>query len=156
MNSIINWVSELPLWQATLFMFAGVFCRAQTTFWIGKFAHLGIIKTNWGKKKIDSEDKMGMLILKKYGWPIIPLSFLTVGLQSVIQLGAGLLDWKWLKYTLAALPGYVVWAFVYAFGGLSLFNSIVKGSIGLLITAVIVILAFSLIGKIIVKKFKTN
>lgn len=156
-ESMLDWVASLPLWQASLFLFVVVFFRAQMTFGLGKLIHRGVLKTKWGQRAEKAEENQsGMIALKKYGWPVIPLSFLTVGFQSVVQLGAGMLDWKWSKYTLVALPGYVTWGVVYAFGGLTLFRSIVNGSIGLLVLFVIIVLLFWIVGTLLVKKLKTN
>ncbi|MFK4783310.1 SNARE-associated domain-containing protein [Lactococcus petauri] len=156
-EKMLNWVASLPLWQATLFLFIVVFFRAQMTFGLGKLTHMGILKTKWGKKAEKSEEnRAGMLALQKYGWPVIPLSFLTVGFQTVVQLAAGMLDWKWSKYTLVALPGYLAWGFVYAAGGLTLFRSIANGSIGLLILFVIIVLLLWSVGTFLVKKLKPN
>lgn len=156
-EKMLNWVASLPLWQATLFLFIVVFFRAQMTFALGKLIHMGILKTKWGKKTEKSEEnRAGMLALQKYGWPVIPLSFLTVGFQTVVQLAAGMLDWKWSKYTLVALPGYLAWGFVYAAGGLTLFRSIANGSIGLLILFVIIVLLLWSVGTFLVKKLKPN
>lgn len=156
-EKMLNWVASLPLWQATLFLFIVVFFRAQMTFGLGKIIHMGILKTKWGKKAEKSEEnRAGMLALQKYGWPVIPLSFLTVGFQTVVQLAAGMLDWKWSKYTLVALPGYLAWGFVYAAGGLTLFRSIANGSIGLLILFVIIVLLLWSVGTFLVKKLKPN
>ncbi|WP_270741268.1 hypothetical protein [Lactococcus formosensis] len=156
-EKMLNWVASLPLWQATLFLFIVVFFRAQMTFGLGKLIHMGILKTKWGKKAEKSEEnRAGMLALQKYGWPVIPLSFLTVGFQTVVQLAAGMLDWKWSKYTLVALPGYLAWGFVYAAGGLTLFRSIANGSVGLLILFVIIVLLLCSVGTFLVKKLKPN
>lgn len=156
-EKMLNWVASLPLWQATLFLFIVVFFRAQMTFGLGKLIHMGILKTKWGEKAEKSEEnRAGMLALQKYGWPVIPLSFLTVGFQTVVQLAAGMLDWKWSKYTLVALPGYLAWGFVYAAGGLTLFRSIANGSIGLLILFVIIVLLLWSVGTFLVKKLKPN
>ncbi|MCL2112797.1 MAG: hypothetical protein FWH31_02485 [Streptococcaceae bacterium] len=156
-DNMLNWVASLPLWQATLFLFIVVFFRAQMTFWLGKLMYKGILKTNLSKNTTRSEEKRaGIAALQKYGWPVIPLSFLTVGFQSVVQIGAGLLDWNWFKYTLVALPGYLAWGFIYAFGGLALFRSIANGSIGLLIIALIVAFLVWSIGVFVVKKLKTS
>lgn len=156
-EKMLNWVASLPLWQATLFLFIVVFFRAQMTFGLGKLIHMGILKTKWGKKAEKSEEnRAGMLALQKYGWPVIPLSFLAVGFQTVVQLAAGMLDWKWSKYTLVALPGYLAWGFVYAAGGLTLFRSIANGSIGLLILFVIIVLLLWSVGTFLVKKLKPN
>ena len=107
---MLNWVASLPLWLATTFLFVVVFFRAQCTFWLGKLSYHGILKTKWGKKlEKNSETSAGILAIQKMGWPIIPLSFLTVGFQTAVQFGAGLTNWSWYKYTLAAIPGYLAW-----------------------------------------------
>lgn len=155
MENTLTWIAQLPLWLATLFLFFVVFCRAQATFWIGKFIHKGILKTTFGQK-LDQKNQVGILMLKKYGWPIISLSFLTIGLQSVIQIGAGLMDLNWYKYTLAALPGYLIWAFIYAFGGLSLFKALINGALGLWITVFIVVILVWFLGALVVKRYKVD
>ncbi len=72
-DRMLDWVANLPLWQATLFLFGVVFFRAQATFWIGKMMHRGFISTKWGKK--NAADPTAILALEKFGWPVIPLSF---------------------------------------------------------------------------------
>lgn len=153
---MLDWLANLPLWQATVFLFIVVFFRAQMTFWLGKLMHKGFIKSRIKKNKDHhlEEKKAGILALEKYGWPVIPLSFLTVGFQTFVQLAAGLLNWNWFKYTLVAIPGYLAWGFIYAFGGLNLFRSIVNGSIGLLAIVLIFICLVWTAGILIVKKMK--
>lgn len=156
-EKITLWIEQLPLWQATLFLAAGAFFRAQTTFWLGKLAYHGIGKTKWGKKtEEDEKTRAGIAAIQRFGWPVIPLSFLTIGLQSAIQFGAGLLDWKWTHYTLVAVWGYLLWGFVYAAGGLALFNSIVHGSVGLLILFIILVILVWLAAFILVRRVKSN
>lgn len=144
MNNYLNWIANLPLWQATLFLAVCSFFREQMMYWIGKLSHKGLLKTKWGKRE-DAGNQAGIQALEKYGWPIIPLSFLTIGFQSVVQFGAGLMNMSWQKYTLAAIPGYLIWGFIYASGGLALFRSITHGSIGLFITFVMIVLAVILV-----------
>ena len=129
---MLNWVASLPLWLATTFLFVVVFFRAQCTFWLGKLSYHGILKTKWGKK------------LEK------------VGFQTAVQFGAGLTNWSWYKYTLAAIPGYLAWGFIYASGGLSLFRSLVQGSIGLLILFIIIILAVVIAANLILRYIRKN
>lgn len=157
MTSMLDWVASLPLWLATLFLFVVVFFRAQCTFWLGKLSHHGILKTKWGQRlEKNSETSSGMIAIQKMGWPIIPLSFLTVGFQTAVQFGAGLLNWSWYKYTLAAIPGYLVWGFIYALGGLSLFRSLVRGSVGLFILFVIVILVVAIAANVLLRYIRKN
>ena len=154
---MLNWVASLPLWLATTFLFVIVFFRAQCTFWLGKLSYHGILKTKWGKKlEKNSETASGIIAIQRIGWPIIPLSFLTVGFQTAVQFGAGLTNWSWFRYTLAALPGYLAWGFIYAIGGLSLFRSLVQGSVGLLILFVIIILAVVIAANLVLRYIRKN
>jgi len=63
--------------------------------------------------------------LERLGWPLIPVSFLTLGFQTAVQLTAGLIGWRWPRYTLAAIPGWIAWGCVYAAGGLAAFAGLV-------------------------------
>ena len=108
------------------------------------------------KLEKNSETSAGILAIQKMGWPIIPLSFLTVGFQTAVQFGAGLTNWSWYKYTLAAIPGYLAWGFIYASGGLSLFRSLVQGSIGLLILFIIIILAVVIAANLVLRYIRKN
>jgi membrane protein DedA with SNARE-associated domain len=62
--------------------------------------------------------------LERWGWPLIPVSFLTVGFQTAVNLSAGLVGWRWFRYTLAAVPGWMAWGAVYAAGGLAVFAGV--------------------------------
>lgn len=106
-------------------------------------------------KKIQ-KPPLGIIAIQRIGWPIIPLSFLTVGFQTAVQFGAGLTNWSWFRYTLAALPGYLAWGFIYAIGGLSLFRSLVQGSVGLLILFVIIILAVVIAANLVLRYIRKN
>ncbi len=52
--------------------------------------------------------------VERWGMPVVPLSFLTVGLQSAVHGACGLLRLRWLRYTLWSVPGWLVWALVWA------------------------------------------
>jgi membrane protein DedA with SNARE-associated domain len=66
--------------------------------------------------------------LERWGWPVIPVSFLTVGFQTAVNLSAGLIGWHWWRYTLAAAPGWLMWGSVYATGGLAVFGAIASAA----------------------------
>lgn len=124
-----SWASEgLPL---LIFLFGVVFLRAQATFLLGRAAASGGTKlqsstgfaakiANWFSGPIP---RKGAAVLERWGILIIPLSFLTVGLQSAVLAGAGLVQMPWPKFTLAMLPGAAVWAALYGFGLLALWSA---------------------------------
>ena len=146
MQKIFDWLSTFPLWQATIILTIVVSLRAQATYWLGVLVNRGVINNQLSDKL-----KIGVKIIEKWGLPIIPLSFFTIGLQTIVQFSAGVLNINPIRYTLAAFPGYIAWAFIYATGGLSLFNSIVKGNLGYLIIFAIIILLALILNRLISK-----
>jgi membrane protein DedA with SNARE-associated domain len=60
-----------------------------------------------------------MTAINRWGAPVVTLSFLTVGFQTVANAAAGLTRMPFLRYLLAMLPGCVAWAFLYATVGLA-------------------------------------
>lgn len=116
------WVQETLPWMIVLF-FASV-ARSQTTYWLGRL--VPALTAKYGKdsprlRKWDARlnsPKMsgGAAILDRWGIIAIPLSFLTIGIQSVVQMAAGLMKMRWDVYTIASIPGCVVWAMIYGAG----------------------------------------
>ena len=118
------WIMDQPFVVATLFLTAVAGFRSQCTYWLGRGIRAGLVRTNWAKKLQSDKQARAVVLLEKWGWPLIPLSFLTVGFQSAVHLTAGLVGWRWLPYTLAAFPGWILWGVVYAAGGLAIFVGI--------------------------------
>lgn len=57
--------------------------------------------------------------IERWGMPVIPVAFLTVGFQSAVFGAAGLLRIGWIGFTLWSLPGAVAWALVWGGGGMA-------------------------------------
>jgi membrane protein DedA with SNARE-associated domain len=58
--------------------------------------------------------------VERWGFVAIPVSFLTVGFQTLVNAAAGFMRMRWVLYTLAMIPGCVAWAAVYSVVGFSL------------------------------------
>lgn len=58
------------------------------------------------------------------------MSFVTVGLQTVMNAAAGLARVPWWRYLLAMVPGCIAWAFLYATVGLAVFWAVVAALAG--------------------------
>jgi membrane protein DedA with SNARE-associated domain len=123
---MMDWILSQPFWLAFLFLTCVVCLRSQATYWLGRGIRAGIVKTSWSEKLASEKATAGREKLERYGWPIIPLSFLTVGFQTAVNLSAGLIGWRWPRYTLAASFGWVLWGAIYAAGGLAVFVGIGK------------------------------
>jgi membrane protein DedA with SNARE-associated domain len=115
---------DQPFAVAFLCLTAVAAVRSQCTYWLGRGVRAGVLRSPWARRlsaegALKARDK-----LERWGWPLIPASFLTVGFQTAVNLSAGLIGWRWTRYTLAAVPGWLIWGAVYAAGGLALFAGV--------------------------------
>lgn len=133
MPGVPQWIADGPFVGIAIFLTIVVFLRSQGTYWLGRLGTWGFLTKSehsgkpWVRKVrvwlegasvqkgIDAVDKWGLLI--------IPLSFLTIGFQTVVHAGAGVLRLRWVTYTLAAIPGYIAWGCLYASIGIGLFKT---------------------------------
>ncbi|MDR0284618.1 MAG: hypothetical protein LBI33_06970, partial [Propionibacteriaceae bacterium] len=118
---MIDWVQGQPFVLAAAFLTGVAAVRSQSTYWLGRGIRAGVVRTAWARKIATDKEQRVVRQLEHWGWPVIPVSFLTVGFQTAVQLTAGLLGWRWPRYTLAAIPGWLAWGCVYAAGGLAAF-----------------------------------
>lgn len=119
-------------------LFVIVFCRAQGTYWLGRGAARGAL-AGVGKDGVwgsiahwfnGPTPKRGAKLLDKWGLIIIPLCFLTVGIQTAVNAGAGLVSMKWRTYTLAMIPGCIAWAILYGMGMLAIWMALLGAVAG--------------------------
>ncbi|WP_022868174.1 hypothetical protein [Schaalia vaccimaxillae] len=124
-----DWASEgLPL---IIFLFFVVLFRAQGTYWLGRLAAAGAL-AGQGKDGFLGKlaawfngptPRKGAALLERWGLIVIPLCFLTVGIQTAVNAAAGVVRMKWLTYTLCMIPGCVLWALLYGLGLLAIWMS---------------------------------
>ncbi|MDO4258646.1 MAG: hypothetical protein Q4C87_03915 [Actinomycetaceae bacterium] len=131
-----EWASSgVPL---IIFLFFVVLGRSQATYWLARFAAAGAIAgmgrgglwekiAAWFNGPIP---RKGAGLLEKWGIIIIPLCFLTVGLQTAVIAGAGLVRLRWLTYTLASIPGCIAWALLYGLGLLAVWMTAIGAIAG--------------------------
>ena len=123
-------LSNFPFWGAWIFMYVLGTLRGQGTYWIGRGAssaatHVGSEEdhdSKWAKIKawLDSDrTKTGRTLVHKIGVVAVPLSYLTVGLQTAVLAAAGLVRIQWWKFTVAQIPGVIAWATIYSGVGLA-------------------------------------
>lgn len=133
---IPSWADSGPLLIG--FLFVVVFCRAQATYWLGRAIPAGLLRsrresgiifrlTTWFD---GPTPRRGAALLERWGLIVIPLCFLTVGLQTAILAGSGLVRLRWRRFTLAMLPGAVAWAFLYGLGMLAVWTAAVGAVAG--------------------------
>ena len=120
-----SWLDQAGFGPVFAFLFVVVLCRAQATYWLGRAVAAGALRTRWSAPLTGPRAIRAAEALRRWGWPVIPVSFLTIGFQSAVNGAAGLIRMPWPRYTAAMLPGCVLWAAIYAVGGLAAFQALV-------------------------------
>lgn len=112
-----SWLESWPFVWLYLFFVLGAVLRSQALYWLGRSVAAGGQRTRWASRLDGPRTRRAVRLIERWGMPVVPLSFLTVGLQSAVQGAAGLLRLGWLRYTLWTVPGWLVWALVWTGGG---------------------------------------
>lgn len=131
-----DWASSgLPLF---LFLFCVVFPRAQGTYWLGRAGAAGALRGQgrhnvWGRLArwfSGPVPRRGAELLGRWGLVIIPLCFLTVGVQTAVNAGSGVVRLRWRTYTLCMIPGCIAWALMYGAGMLAVWMAVLGAAAG--------------------------
>ena len=101
-----------PLAVGTLFVI--VMLRANATYWVGRAAHAGADKTRIYRLLHTPGFLRAQRLVARWGAPIVTVSFLTIGIQTLINAAAGAARMPLRRYLPAVTIGSVLWAFVYA------------------------------------------
>ncbi|WP_082105050.1 DedA family protein [Demequina maris] len=157
MPGIPDFVMDGPWWWLFAALVVIVFLRTQATYWIARWARAGADAVADRAEHQDSRRARiarrfsgpamtkAQAFTERWGWIAIPLSFLTVGIQSLVNGGAGYARMHWGRYTLAMIPGCLLWATAYLLVGYSAFKAFTMspwalGASALLVAAVVAVL----------------
>lgn len=124
--SMMERILELPWVYAFAFLWVVVMCRANGTYWIGRGIAAGTGRTRWAKLLDSPTYGLAQRLAARWGIIVVPLSFLTVGLQSFVQLSAGVSQMPLRRYLPAVSIGCVIWAALYSTVGLAVFYTWVR------------------------------
>lgn len=112
-----SWLEGWPFVWLYLFFVLGAAMRSQALYWLGRGAAAGALRSRWAERVDGPRTRRAVRLIERWGMPVVPLSFLTVGLQSAVHGASGLLRLHWLRYTLWSVPGWLVWALIWTGGG---------------------------------------
>ena len=104
------WLEDWPVLAIYLFFLLGALARSQALHWLGRGVAAGVLRTRWSERLDHPRVHRATSTLERWGMPIVPAAFLTVGLQSAVFSATGLLRIGWLRFTLWSIPGALVWA----------------------------------------------
>lgn len=114
-----SWMAGWPVGAVLGFFLAGALARTQALYWLGRGVAAGVLRTRWAERLDAKQVARATGAIERWGMPVVPLAFLTVGFQSAVMTTAGLLRVGWLRFTLWSVPGAVVWAVVWGGGGMA-------------------------------------
>lgn len=153
MAGVPAFIEGLGWWAVAIFLFGVVFARTQATYLIGRWVRNGATRlatepdahprlARFSRRLTGPGMDKAERYLEKWGFIGIPLSFLTVGLQTLVNAAAGYSRMRWDLYTLIMLPGCVLWVAAYFAVGAS-FVQLWKISPMLLIGALVAVVLVS-------------
>jgi membrane protein DedA with SNARE-associated domain len=110
-----------PFWVVYVTAFCIVQARAQATYWLGR----GVARGMGGSRVADllATPRAVAVIerINRWGPPAVTLSFLTIGVQTIVNLSAGYLRMPYLRYCIALFFGCLIWAAVWTTVGTAAF-----------------------------------
>lgn len=137
-------IHSLPYPWVFLFFWCLAMMRSHTMYWIGRGITAGTARTRWVSLIESPMYARAQAWSARWGVLAVPMSFLTVGLQSFIQISAGVARMPLHRYAAATVVGAIAWAIVYTTIGMAILTAWITGPIGriasLLTVAVLVLI----------------
>jgi membrane protein DedA with SNARE-associated domain len=122
-----RWVDKVDFWRewpypvAVAALFIVVMVRAAATYAIGRAAQAGARRSRISRVMSQPRFARMQESVARWGAPVVIASFLTVGIQTVVNLAAGVLRMPLRRYVPALIVGSILWAFLYATVGFATF-----------------------------------
>lgn len=108
-------LAEQPFAVAFGALFVIVMLRANATYWLGRGAlHGGRLSRKFGRHLEGPTMRRAQRFATTYGVVAVPLSFLTIGIQTAINFSAGFTAMPLRRYLPAVTVGCVLWALLYS------------------------------------------
>ena len=126
-------IHSLPYPWVFLFFWCLAMMRSHTMYWIGRGITAGTARSRWVSLLESPVYARAQAWSARWGVLAVPVSFLTVGIQSVIQLSAGVARMPLLRYVAATAAGAIAWAAVYTTIGMAILTAWLTGPTGRLI-----------------------
>lgn len=127
---------QAGFWGIFAGMTAIIFARSQATYWIARLAVTGAGRHPVGRR-LGARMSRARDLLNRYGPPVVTASFLTIGFKTAMNAAAGASRMRWFVYTLAMLPGCLLYGLVYATIGLAALWSALSSPWGAAAVAVV-------------------
>lgn len=131
---MLDRLAELPFWQACVALFAIVLVRSNATYWVGRGVVAGWQRrrtTRPGSSEAQLERRTrAQALLRRLGPFAVTLSYLTIGIQTAVHLGAGAMRMPLPLYLPASVVGSLAWSALYATVGLAVVQAWIAAEAG--------------------------
>lgn len=107
-----QWDAPFPVVASALFVI--VMLRANGTYWLGRLGSAGARRTRLARLMDSPGYQRATRRIDAYGAPVVAVSFLTIGFQTLANLAAGATAMKLRHYLPAVTVGSIAWALLYA------------------------------------------
>ncbi len=134
-----DFLTGWPFWLVFAFLFSGAMLRGQGIYWLGRLATVQTLRRThptggWrlrAHRALSGDGtQRGVAAIRRWGLVVVPLAYLTVGFQSMVMAGAGVLRIHWLRFTLAQVPGALAWAAIYSTIGFAVWTAALAAAAG--------------------------
>ncbi|MGJ6979013.1 VTT domain-containing protein [Aestuariimicrobium soli] len=106
---------EAPWGVVALGLFVIVMLRANGTYWLGRALGSGAARSARYRRLLESPGYRRVVgWIERWGPPVVSVSFLTVGAQTLVNLAAGVTRMRLRHYLPAVTVGCVLWAVIYS------------------------------------------
>lgn len=138
-------ILQLPWGWAYLTLFVIVMLRANATYWVGRLVVAGGRRSPRIERFLDGPAACkAERFTRRWGVCAVPLSFLTIGIQTAVNVSAGALRMPLVRYLPAVTLGCLMWALIYSTIGLAAIEAVLLTIVGspwaLLALAVVLIM----------------
>ncbi|WP_299441504.1 DedA family protein [uncultured Phycicoccus sp.] len=120
-------VAGWPFWVVLVAFWVGAFVRGTATYWVGRGVRAGGARSRWAHHLDRPSVAMAERLVRRVGPPAVTLGFLTVGLQSAINISSGMLRMPLRLFLPAVTLGALAWAVLYTTVGLAVVDAWLGG-----------------------------
>ncbi|TFH51570.1 hypothetical protein E4J66_11560 [Actinomyces viscosus] len=145
-------IHSLPYPWVFLFFWCLAMMRSHTMYWIGRGITAGTARSRWASLIDSPMYARAQSWSARWGVLAVPMSFLTVGLQSFIQISTGVARMPLRRYVAATAVGAVAWAAVYTTIGMAILTAWLTGPVG---RVVIVLVIAALVLTVVIRRHRT-
>ncbi len=133
-----GWLGQ-GFWLTFGLLFLVALLRGQLTYWVARVVVEGTLarthpQQGWRRSVhtwLQGEGlARGRRSIQRWGLIVVPLSYLTVGFQTLVLAAAGVMRLRWSWFTAAQVPGAAAWALIYATIGFAVWQAAVAAAAG--------------------------